>query len=205
MVTGKSIGFIKTSHYKIIQAWPLARFGYGRTTGHHIYNQKEKYVCGKCPDAKAMCCCSPDTFTSHSETYCSHFFLKISLIFHLQLDISLCKWTLITHLAFSAFFFFSFPECTHKSVTRREINNHPPFTYPLETTNIFSWIFSLCWQVWCAPAAAVFQEQKSRYFVIFFQGDSWERAAVRLLQSGGGSVDLALERKSFFIFDMINK
>ena len=74
--------------------------------------------------------------------------------------------------------------------------------------SIFSWtvlsllalLVRILWK-----AAAMFQEPKSRYNVIFFQGDSWGRAAVRLLQLGGGIVDIALEKESFFIYGMINK
>lgn len=93
---------------------------------------------------------------------------------------------------------YFFPGCSHQAVTRSEINDRPLFIYSFLKKSIFSWtvlsllalLVRILWK-----AAAVFQEPSSRYYVIFFQGDSWGRAAVRLLQLGWGFIDVALEEE----------
>ena len=153
---------------------------------------------------KAKHYCSPDNFAAIRETWCIHIFYMISLIYHLQLDTFLSPWTLIIHLAFSAFFFFFSWMFAWSCYDKW--NKWSPSTSVLKIS-IFNWtvlslLTLLMWVLW--KAAAVFQEPSSRY-VIFFQGDSWGKAAVRLLQLGGGIVVIALEKESFFICGMINK
>lgn len=93
---------------------------------------------------------------------------------------------------------YFFPGCSHQALTMRKINDQTLLIYYWKKNRIFnctvlSLLALLVWFLW--KAAAEFQEPKSRYYVLFFQGDLWGRATVRLLQLGGGIVDTALEEE----------